>query len=74
MVVLGVPLALLLLFKGLDGDLTNGGTPVVRGGMLPHSGGEFGPDVLIGWPNRLFMVANGAWLMMVSWRTARLSR
>lgn len=41
--------------------------------MLPQNGGEFGPDVLIGWPNRLFMVANGAWLMVVAWRATRLS-
>ena len=42
--------------------------------MLPQSNGEFGPDVLIGWPNRLFVVANSAWLMVVAWRAARLSR
>ena len=39
---------------------------------LPQSGGEFGPDVLIGWPNRLFMVANSVWLMAVAWRAATL--
>ena len=42
--------------------------------MLPQSNGEFGPDVLIGWPNRLFVVANSVWLMVVAWRAARLSR
>ena len=42
--------------------------------MLPQSGGEFGPDVLIGWPNRLFVVANSLWLMVTAWRAARLSR
>ena len=36
--------------------------------MLPQSEGGFGPEVMIGWPNRLFMVANGAWLMTVAWR------
>ncbi len=36
--------------------------------MLPQNGGEFGPDVLIGWPNRLFLVANSLWLMAVAWR------
>jgi uncharacterized protein DUF998 len=41
--------------------------------MLPQSGGEFGPDVLIGWPNRLFVVANSVWLMAVAWRAAHLS-
>ncbi len=42
--------------------------------MLPQSGGEFGPDVLIGWPNRFFVAANSLWLMVVAWRAARLSR
>ena len=41
--------------------------------MLPQSGGEFGPDVLIGWPNRLFVAAMSAWLMVVARRAARLS-
>ena len=39
--------------------------------MLPQSGGKFGPDVLIGWPNQLFVVANSLWLMVVAWRAAR---
>jgi hypothetical protein len=42
--------------------------------MLPQSQGRFGPDVLIGWPNRLNMVANSAWLMVVAWGAAQLSR
>ncbi|HKH56268.1 MAG TPA: DUF998 domain-containing protein, partial [Propionibacteriaceae bacterium] len=41
--------------------------------MLPQSNGEFGPDVLVGWPNRLFVVAMSAWLMAVAWRAAQLS-
>ena len=41
--------------------------------MLPRSGGEFGPDVLIGWPNRLFVAAMSAWLMVVARRADRLS-
>jgi len=41
--------------------------------MLPQSEGGFGPEVLIGWPNRLFMVANSLWLMEVAWRAIRLS-
>ena len=40
--------------------------------MLPQGGGAFGPEVLIGWPNRLFMVANSAWLMAVAWWVIRL--
>jgi hypothetical protein len=42
--------------------------------MLPQAGGRFGPDVLIGWPNRLMLLAYGAWLMIVSWRVVRLGR
>jgi hypothetical protein len=40
--------------------------------MLPQSQGGFGPDVLIGWPNRLNMVANSGWLVMVAWGVAQL--
>jgi len=41
---------------------------------LSQSGGEFGPDVPIGWPNRLLMLAYGGWLMIVAWRAAQLPR
>jgi hypothetical protein len=41
--------------------------------MLPKAGG-FGPDVLIGWPNRLLMVAYCAWLMTAAWHTLKLTR
>lgn len=41
--------------------------------VLPRSGG-FGPDVPIGWPNRLFLVANCAWLMAVAWHVIRSGR
>jgi hypothetical protein len=41
--------------------------------MFPDDG-TFGPDVLIGWPNRFMIVAYSAWLMVVAWRAARLSR
>jgi hypothetical protein len=40
--------------------------------MLPQSGGRFGPDVLIGWPNRLFVVAMSLWLMVVAWQATRV--
>ena len=40
--------------------------------MLPRSNGEFGPDVLVGWPNRLLIVAYCAWLMVAAWHAARL--
>ncbi|CAA9335939.1 MAG: hypothetical protein AVDCRST_MAG93-6415, partial [uncultured Chloroflexia bacterium] len=41
--------------------------------MFPDYG-TFGPDVLIGWPNRFMIVAYSVWLMVVAWRAARLSR
>jgi hypothetical protein len=39
---------------------------------LSRSGGEFGPDVLIGWPNRILIVAYSAWLMAVASQITRL--
>ena len=42
--------------------------------MLPQSEGGFGPEVLIGWPNRLFMVANGVWLMVVARHAGQLAK
>ena len=39
---------------------------------LARNGGEFGPAVPIGWPNRLLMLAYGSWLMVVAWRATRL--
>ena len=41
---------------------------------LARTGGQFGPGVPIGWPNRLVMLAYGVWLMVVAWRAAQLSR
>lgn len=42
--------------------------------MLPQNGGKFGSDVLIGWPNRLMMVAYSAWLMSVARQATRLCK
>jgi hypothetical protein len=39
---------------------------------LSRSGGQFGPDVPVGWPTRLLFLAYGAWLTFVAWRAARL--
>lgn len=38
--------------------------------MLPKAGG-FGPDVLIGWPNRLMFITYFGWLMATAWPLAR---
>jgi hypothetical protein len=47
---------------------------VSLGVMVSQSGGEFGPDVLVGWPNRFEVLAYSAWLMVVAWQALRLSR
>jgi hypothetical protein len=44
------------------------------GVMLARSDGEFGPDVLIGWLNRLDVLAGCGWLMTVAWYAIRLPR
>lgn len=41
---------------------------------LPQNGGKFGPDVFIGWPNRIMMIAYCAWLMSVARQAARLRK
>lgn len=42
--------------------------------MLPQSGGKFGPDVLIGWPNRFIVLANSGWLIAVAWYAVQLGK
>jgi len=37
------------------------------GAMLSQNNGEFGPDVLIGWLNRLDVLAGCGWLLTVAW-------
>jgi hypothetical protein len=40
--------------------------------LLPRGGGEFGPNVPIGLPNRFLIVAYSVWLMMVAWQAIRV--
>jgi hypothetical protein len=40
--------------------------------MVSQSGGKFGPDVLVGWPNRMEIVAYSAWLMVVARQAIRV--
>ena len=40
--------------------------------MLSQSNGAFGPDVLVGWPTRLEILAYCVWLMVVAWQAIRL--
>ena len=42
---------------------------VSMGIMLPRNGGQPGPEVLVGWPNRIMILAHCAWLMPVAWYT-----
>jgi hypothetical membrane protein len=42
--------------------------------MLPRNGGQPGPEVLAGWPNRIMILAHCAWLMPVAWLTAAFTR
>jgi hypothetical protein len=39
--------------------------------MLSQSGGKFGPDVLVGWPNRFEILAYSVWLMTVAWQAVK---
>jgi uncharacterized protein DUF998 len=45
---------------------------VTIGILLPQHGG-FGPEVVVGWPNRLLMLAYCGWVMTVGWQAARLA-
>src|SRR5918994_1441263 len=47
---------------------------VSLGVMVSQSGGEFGPDVPVGWPNRFEIVAYSAWLMVVARQAIRVRR
>jgi hypothetical protein len=40
--------------------------------MMTASGGKFGPDVAVGWPNRLEVVGYAGWLLTVAWKAMRL--
>lgn len=42
------------------------------GFMVSQSGGKFGPDVLVGWPNQFEVVAYSVWLMVVAWQALKL--
>jgi hypothetical protein len=42
--------------------------------MLSQHDGRFGPDVLVGWPNRLEVLAYSVWVMVVAWQAAQLRK
>jgi hypothetical protein len=39
-----------------------------------NTGGQFGPEMLIGWPNRFLILAYCVWLMTAAWWAIRLDR
>ncbi len=39
--------------------------------MLPRNGGQPGPNVLVGWPNRFMILMHCAWIMPLSWIALR---
>ena len=45
---------------------------VSMGVMVSQSGGRFGPDVLVGWPNRIEILAYSVWLMVMAWQAVRV--
>jgi hypothetical protein len=40
--------------------------------LLLPADGTFGPDVAIGWPNRIMIVSHAAWVMMLAWLSTHL--
>ena len=46
---------------------------VVLIATLPPDG-AFGPGVPVGWPNRLEVLANSAWVMTAAWHAIQLRR
>jgi hypothetical protein len=42
------------------------------GVLVSESDGKFGPDVLVGWPNRIEIMAYSVWLMVVAWQAIRV--
>jgi hypothetical protein len=41
--------------------------------MLPTNGGQPGPTVLAGWPNRFFVLAHIGWLAPIAWHSLTIS-
>lgn len=47
---------------------------ITLGMMLPANNGTFGPEVPIGWPNRLMVLTYCIWLVATAWRALELPR
>lgn len=55
-----------IAWAGIAALVTAGAATAALAVMLSDSGGRFGPDVLVGWPNRLEVLAGCAWLLVVA--------
>lgn len=44
------------------------------GFLLSQSGGQFGPGVLVGWPNRFEVLAYCVWILVAAGQAARMSK
>lgn len=42
--------------------------------MLPRNDGKPGPEVLVGWPNRVMILAHCAWIIPVAWHVLNRAR
>jgi hypothetical protein len=40
--------------------------------LTTQYGGKFGPDVLVGWPNRFGVLAGCTWLLIVAWQVIKM--
>lgn len=47
---------------------------VSMGAMLSQSNGQFGPDVLVGLPNRFGILSACVWLIVVAWNAIKMRR
>jgi hypothetical protein len=42
--------------------------------MSMPADGNFGPDVIVGWPSRLLMASYSFWFIITAWQAFRLRR
>ncbi|HEU5060857.1 MAG TPA: DUF998 domain-containing protein [Kofleriaceae bacterium] len=55
-----------IAWAGIAAVVASAASMVALGAMLSESSGQFGPDVPVGWPNRLEILAGCAWLAVVA--------
>lgn len=47
---------------------------IIMSVMIAQAHNQFGPNLPVGWPNRILIVAYAAWMMALAWRVLRLRR